>query len=244
MTRATWAVLVPILVGCAVADVGAQAPKPVPAGRTVAAPAGPRPARFEVSVGGWWMSGYDLGDRDAVLTANRVPTGDDFVLFTTSSEVSPAAALDVRFGVLASQSFTVEAAAVTSRPELQTSIAGDFEQGSPEVAVETFDQVAFEGQALWHPRQWAFASGKARPFVAGGLGYLEQLGDNRVRLENGWVYHVGGGLKWLFGAPPTTRRRGVGLRIDARMSWRSGGVDVDETVRTFAGFGGAVFYRF
>jgi hypothetical protein len=190
------------------------------------------------------MNGYGLGERDAVLTGNRVPTGDEFVLFSTSSEVSPAAALDVRFGVFASQSFTVEGALVASRPELHTSLSGDFEQAAPEVAVEQFDQVVFEGQALWHPRQWTFASGKAVPFVAGGLGYLEQLGDNRVRLENGWVYHVGGGLKWLLGQPSAARRRGVGLRLDARMSWRSGGVDVDEAVRSFAGVGGAVFYRF
>lgn len=244
MTRAFGVLIAPLLVAWGVTAAAAQAPTAAPAGRTGAAPARPRPARFEVSVGAWWMSGYGLGERDALLTGNRVPTGDDFVLFRTSSEVSSAAGLDVRMGVLASPSFTVEGAVVASRPELRTSISGDFEQGADEVAVEKFDQVVFEGQALWHPSRWAFSSGRAVPFVAGGVGYLEQLGDNRVRLENGWVYHVGGGLKWAFGAPAATRKRGFGLRLDARMSWRSDGVDVDDTVRTFAGLGGAVFYRF
>ena len=86
--------------------------------------------------------------------------------------------------------------------------------------------------------------GRLTPYVAGGAGYLRQLHEGLTAIEQGHVYHLGGGLT----RDVVTRNRGViraaGLRVDARVYFLSGGISLGNGVVTQGTMTGGLFFRF
>jgi hypothetical protein len=87
--------------------------------------------------------------------------------------------------------------------------------------------------------------GRAIPFVLGGAGYLREVHEGNVLVETGHTYHVGGGAK----IPLSVRRgfvRSLGLRLDGRVYFRSGGADFDdgEPARAFGAAGASLMVEF
>jgi hypothetical protein len=82
------------------------------------------------------------------------------------------------------------------------------------------------------------------PFVAGGAGYLRQLHQGRTFIEQGHVYHLGGGIRhWLI-----ARDRGfikaAGLRADGGVYVFVSGISFDGHPRPQAAASGSVFVAF
>lgn len=203
----------------------------------------PGPPRFELRLGGVWSSGLGLGDREALLTRNTVPTGGDTPLFATSTDLAASLAFDGRLGVVLGPDWRIVAGFSYGRPELRTTISGDVEQRTEAVAVDTFDEYIVDGSIVWSPRRWRFGGGRGVPFVLGGAGYLRQLLSERAVAETGQTYHAGGGVAWGFGRAASTGPR-WGLDAEARLTWRVGGVDVEDKARLAPRWGAGVFVRF
>lgn len=203
----------------------------------------PRAPRFEVQVGGAWSTGLGLGDQQALLTQNGVPAGGDSPLFSTTTELGGAPAFDGRAGFVVHPEWRVVAGFSYGQPELRTTISGDTEQPAPAVAVDRFDEYIVDGSVVWSPRRWRFGGGRGVPFVLGGAGYLRQLLSERTVIETGLTYHVGGGAAWGMGRPSPAGPR-WGVNTEARLTWRVGGVDVEDEVRMAPRFGAGVFVRF
>ena len=55
------------------------------------------------------------------------------------------------------------------------------------------------------------------PFAAAGGGYLRQLHEGQTLVEQGQVYHAGGGLKYWLLTRKVGAVRSAGLRTDARI---------------------------
>jgi hypothetical protein len=92
----------------------------------------------------------------------------------------------------------------------------------------------------------ALRFGSVVPFITGGGAYLRQLHQGRPVVEEGQVFHAGGGINVLLrrGTGFTGRGNATGLRFDARLELRRGGVAFDdETDRGFSA-GGLLFFRF
>ena len=189
----------------------------------------PRARSFELSAGGIGVGPIDFGSTTASLVANQ-SAAPESTLFRAASSIGTGAGLEGRVAFNITRALAVEGGFVWTRATLESRITSDVE-GVPNVTVaQDLDTYFVEASAVWHLNALSFAGGRALPFVAGGAGYLRQLDDEQMltREEAGQVYHAGGGVKYFFMLRRRGFIRGLGLRGDARLYVRSGGIELDQ----------------
>ena len=193
-----------------------------------AAPAGAQPSRgtWELSGGGVFVGGYDLGSATAELTSNTGTSGGPFTFFETDNRVESVSGFVARVGYYVTPAVAVEGGLRFTRPRLASRISADVESAPNITAEETIDQYVFDGSLVWHFGQSTGRRGNVAPFVYGGAGYLRELHEGDALVEEGTEYHAGGGIKWWFGA-----RGRMGIRAEAGLSIRDGGFDFEEKTR-------------
>ena len=177
----------------------------------------------ELDVGAAWLGGVDFGTIDATLTANQSARAP-YTLFKTASSLSPAPGVGAQAGFHLTRVFSVEAAFGYARPSLETAVTADVEGAPDTTAREQLSQFVVDVSGVAH--LWTLQVKRAVPFVLAGGGYLREVHAGNLLDDGGHTYHVGGGLKLPF----LVRRgfvRTVGLRVDARAVFRSGGADLD-----------------
>lgn len=194
----------------------------------------PDAGRIELSGGVVFVGGFDEGDRVARLTANA---GGTFDQFSTSGTLDPAVGVQARLGLFLTRALAIEGGVRWTRPVFAIRITGDTEGGPDTTAEETLNQYIVDGSAVLHFGDRT--SDRTVPFVYGGAGYLRELHEGDALVEEGTEFHVGGGVKFLMGAS-----RRVGVRLEAGLSLRDGGLDVEEKRRTVPVAGGFVFWVF
>jgi hypothetical protein len=217
VTRAV--VLTIALLGLSTA-AGAQTPSPSQPDR-----------RFIVSGGLSWLGGYGLGITTATLRRNEpgTATPDLFTLFQADTSLERTFGLDTRLAYALSPAFEVEVGGAFSQPKVSASISQD-QEGEPVVlSDQQLMQFTLEGSLLWNVAAIDLGP-RAMPYVIGGAGYLRQVDDDRANVETGLVTHIGGGVRyWLTG--DARSRRAFGLRGEARLQFRSGGLEFEDKVR-------------
>jgi len=184
----------------------------------------PRKGSIEVSGGGVYQGGKDLSNQAATLTRNPTTGTGPLQLFTADTSLEPVFGGQFRIGYYLSRAIAVEGGVQYARPRLEVSLSNDFESAPAIVASESVTSYLFTGSLLYH-----FGSGSAlKPFVLGGAGQVRDLHAGDELIETGVEYHAGGGIKSWFGRG----RRKFGIRIDALVSIRDGGVGAEEDRRT------------
>lgn len=215
------------------------------AGGTPAAaqPAEERPTRrIEVDLGGGWLTGAPLGSADATLVANN-PTRQPFRLYTTDSRLGSAPMFHARAGFALTRRWTIEGGIVLGVPELRTSVSGDVEDAPAVTIGERIDQYFIEGSVLVLLDQLRVTP-RTVPFAAAGAGYLRQLHEGLTAIEEGHLYHAGGGIKHWLVARDRGRIRAAGLRADVRLYLLAAGVSFDKGPRPHVATSGSVFVAF
>jgi len=197
--------------------------------------------RVEVTGGLGYFMGARLGDADATLRANASPS-QPFTLFTTETSLRGSLTGDLRVGTWLSRRLGVEGRLGYGRPDVATSVRADAEGAAPITVVERIDQFVIDAGVLF--RLDEMRVGAMVPFAEGGAGYLRQVHEGLALIEEGHVYHLGGGvIRDLF-----TRTHGIvraaGLRADARVYFLAGGVSLDDRITTHGSFSGGLFIRF
>ena len=66
------------------------------------------------------------------------------------------------------------------------------------------------------------------PYVGGDAGYLRELHEGRVAIENGRQYHAAAGLKYRLLERQSGAVKALGVRGEVRMQIRDGGIDLDD----------------
>jgi hypothetical protein len=198
----------------------------------------PRRGMFEVSGGGMFASGFEMGTLTAELTKST-PT-ETFDLFETETTASGFPGAFVRLGYYLSDGVSIEGGMRYARPVLSVRLTGDAESAPDTTAEETLSHYLFEGSLVWHLRHLSFASGRAIPYLAGGGGYIRELHEENQLVETGQEFHALGGLKYWFGSGA----RRFGLRIEGGVSARKKGFDNDDAVRTQPIVFGGLSYLF
>jgi hypothetical protein len=184
----------------------------------------PRTRRVEVSAGAGWTGRASLGDGSADLIRNQNPPSP-YPIFTADSALNAAAGFESRVGYTVTKALVLEAGFSFSKPSLKTAVSGDVENAPPVMASDSVSQYTIEGGIVLHLTRWRLGR-RGVPFVSGGLGYLRQLHEGRALVETGQVYSVGGGLKYVWVERSAGVVKGLGLRADARMLIRRGGIDL------------------
>lgn len=182
----------------------------------------PRPSsgpRFDLSVGAGFLGGSDFGDADADL---RGRSGQPLELFSTTSRLGASVPLEVRVGFPLGSRYALELRGIWARPEIETTIGGDFE-GAPGVTVaERINLYAIDAGLLV-----AFAQARPRtlvPFLSGGAGVAGAVHEGLTLLETGAIYRGGGGLKYPLAMRTSGRVNAIGIRADAAFVVMTGGV--------------------
>jgi hypothetical protein len=190
-----------------------------------------RAHRATVIAGVTWSGSYPIGSRNAILRSSAVgATPPPFTLFSSASTVDSIAGVEGRVGFTFTSNLAVEVGGAFARPKVSTEIAADPEAASQLLEGEELQQYLFDAGAVW---QLPFRLGRRmRPFVSGGFGYLRQLHQDRTLIEQGQIYYAGGGLRyWMRGGDGV--KRSLGLRADARATWRKDGIDFENRMRLF-----------
>ena len=209
-----------------------------------AARAQPAPAagwgRIEASFGGMWLGHQPLGRADANETT---PSGGALKIFTSASELAKVAGIEGRFAVRLARSVEAEVQGSYAAPQLKVALSGDSESAANVTAIETVQQFTIGVGAAWYVPTRALGS-RLIPFVTGGLGQLRQMHQDRVLLETGRYFQVGGGVKGFF----VSRSRGfvnaIGARLDVRALVRRDGVAFDDRGHASPSVGVSAFVRF
>jgi hypothetical protein len=200
--------------------------------------------RLEITAGGAWWDGYDLGQRRASITGPQAPTGQDVTLFDTDVAIRPGPGAEVRVGWRLFRGVYAEATGGIGVNEVEARVSGDIEQAPAVTLSSTLTQITIDGGAVVELPALRTPAGNLVPFVAGGAGYLRQVHEDRVLIETGRTFHVGAGVKWR---SPALRPRGLVQRLivraDARLVSRSGGVDVGDERRNYITVSGGVGVR-
>lgn len=191
----------------------------------------PRPHHVTLSAGALWSGPYAIGDSTAVLRSNAPgATPAPFTLFSTKSTIDQTAGVLVNAGVTLTPSITVEGGGSFSRPALSTEISQDAEQAVAAGATASLQQFVIDAGVVWYlPVR---LGSRARWFASGGGGYLRQLHEERTMVETGRVFYAGTGVNiWLRGGHGPTKS--LGVRGDARINWRSDGIEFESQTRAF-----------
>jgi hypothetical protein len=194
-----------------------------------------------VSVGVTMSGSHPVGDTTATLRSNGPGTPPPLPLLRAESEIGRAGLFDARLAVALGRSIAAEVGATYGAPTLGVRFTGDAEAGESASSSEKLSEFGVEVN-VFHLLALRLGP-RLRPHVLAGGGYLRQLHEGRVRLETGSTMHAGGGvLYWFRGGPAVGS--GLGLRAEARLTRRSGGIEFANrsriyptaTVLAFVGF--------
>ena len=201
-------------------------------------PPGFRPGRLMVAGGGAMASGYPIGDVTATLRRNALGVPPPFTLVRAESELDRAVGVDARAAYALTRAFAVEVAGTYSKPRLAVTISQDGEAGDAPSLSEGISQYVIDVSGIYLlPIN---VGRRARTYAIGGAGYLRQLHEGRLLVETGATIQFGAGASyWLGGGD--RKRRGWGLRGEARFVRRVGGVDFEDQARSFPSFSFLVF---
>jgi hypothetical protein len=216
-------------------------------------PLAPRPAhaqsaadrpvrRIEIAAGGGALGGGDLGSTDANLRGNDT-TLRPYRLFKVASRFGSAPLVEARTGLAFNRRWGVEGVFVFSHPQLRSAISGDVEGAPPRAVVERIDQYFVEGSFVLMLENLRLGS-RTVPFVAGGAGYLRQLHEGETVIEEGHLYHLGGGIKHWMLARDRGIIRAAGLRADGRVYLLADGLAFRRRSRPQAAISGGLFVSF
>jgi hypothetical protein len=184
----------------------------------------PHTGSVEVSGGGIYQGGTDLSSQAATLTRNPITGSGSLELFQADTSLEPVFGAQFRIGYYLSSAVAIEGSVQFARPRLEVSLSDDFEDAPQIVASESVTSYLFTGSLVYH----FGARSPLKPFLLAGAGQVRDLHAGEALIETGVEYHAGGGIKSWFG----TGRRKFGIRIDALVSIRDGGVGADEDRRT------------
>ena len=189
--------------------------------------AAPGPKRFTVSAGLIANGGYELGDRNAELRGNSGTGATTFTLFHADGAMERVAGFEARFAYALSRALSIEVGGTTSRPDVNVTIEQDVESSGTTLVAETLSQYSVDVGGLFK-LPWPRQTPRLQPYVIGGAGYLRQLHEDRLLVETGHTIFGGGGVQYAF----RTRGYPLGVRAEARLVRRVGGIDFEDKSRS------------
>jgi hypothetical protein len=193
--------------------------------------------RLQVEAGGAWLGSVDFG---SAVAGETTPTGGTRPLFSTSSLLAGAPAIEGRVGWRLTPDLMAAAELSLAHPELRISTSADDENAPPVTVSESVAQYMVGGAIVY---RLPFGS-RIRPFVVGGAGYLRQLHEGATLVQTGRYYEFGGGVMVPLAAHDRAPVKAIGLRVDARALIRVNGVSIDESPHLAPVAGASLYLRF
>lgn len=187
--------------------------------------------KYEVAAGVRFVGPEPLGKVDATESNAG---GGTFRLFTADSTLDALLGFEARLGIRVSPALRIETTGSYGASNLKIALSADVENAATVTATERIAQFTIEGAAVMELTRWHVGAHGA-PFISGGAGYVRALHEDRILVDEGVLWHAGGGVNLVL-------RGALGLRIDARALFQSGVVNDGVHVRPVLGV--SAFVRF
>jgi hypothetical protein len=203
---------------------------------------------LEFAIGGRWIASHGVSGTDAEATT---PSGGQLTLFTTDSSMGSTPAVEARLGFRLSSRAWLAVVGGYGVTSLRTRVSDDVE-GVADVTIESGATEFTVGGLVTLELGRRPRRGRSVPILFGGAEFVRDVHEERQVAESGSLMHAGFGLDYHLGsfgsatARPARRRRlkDLALRIDGRVSFRSGGASPDDGVHVAPGFGVLVAFRY
>lgn len=200
--------LLAILLTCLTlpAAVAAQTPGPTT----------PRePPRVVLDAGAVWIGGGGAGSAEATYTR---ADGTAYPLFTMTRRQSGGMGVGGHLLVRVTSRWWVEAHGSVTAPALRVELSRDGEAADA-TAGQTVTQFLAGGGVLY-----GFRPGRTvQPFARVAVSWLRHLSDDQTLYMDGAAGDLGGGVQYVW-RPTPGHFKGYGLRLDAWLSVRDGGL--------------------
>jgi hypothetical protein len=181
----------------------------------------------EIDLGAVWTRGGAYGSANANLTT---PAGTPQPLFTAATSLGAEIALDARLAFRVAGPLRAEVSGTWGRADLRSHITGDFEGAAPVTVSDRLTVFTIQGAGIWYFHR----RGKLEPFVRAGAGWMRELTTDAALAGDGRIANAGAGVKyWWFERDRGWLKR-LGLRSDARVVGRFGGLELGTKDRLIA----------
>jgi len=191
--------------------------------------------KYEVAAGVRFVGPEPLGKVDATETN---AAGGTFRLFTADSTLDALLGFEARLGIRVSPALRIETTGSYGASNLKIALSSDVENAATVTATERIAQFTIEGAAVMELTRW-HVGGHGAPFISGGAGYVRALHEDRILVDEGVLWHVGGGVNLVLRSSPGGA---LGLRLDAHALFESGVVNDGVHARPVLGV--SAFVRF
>jgi hypothetical protein len=200
------------------------------------------PGRLELGATVEWFGPSDLGDRTPTLVGNPAERSTPLPLFTTNGQQNPAVGLGAILGWRLARRVTIQGGFTVGWPGIELTTTDDVEREGETTSEGRLTEYLFDGGIVFD--LGTGNTGKWRPFVSGGGGYLRQVHDGGTVIESGSVFYGGGGVKYRLRATPARRLKSVELRLQGRLLMRDGGFSLDDGRRASLNVGAGLVAAF
>ena len=175
----------------------------------------------------WGRPGSAAGHSGRPTPISRRRPADRSPCFRSRITLGIETALEAHLAFRLVSRLRAEVTGTWGQAELRARVTGDLEGAAPVTVTNRLRMVTVQGAGIWYFKR----RGKWEPFLRGGAGWMRQLTADYALAGDGTIANAGIGVKyWWF-----ERNRGllerVGLRSDARVVGRFGGLEVGTTTR-------------
>ena len=181
-----------------------------------------RPANklhLQIDAGVAWTGGGSYGSASADLTR---PDGGSQPLFVVSNELGAEVAMDVHLSFHAMGRLRTEITGSLGRADARARVSGDAEGAASITAANRLTIVTIQGAGVWTLRR----RGHKEPFFRAGAGWMRELTNDNSLAGDGTIFNAGAGVKYWWIERPRGSLKMLGLRVEARLVGRFGGLDV------------------
>ena len=180
----------------------------------------PLPQRsYDLSFGGTWTLPASVGETSLEYIDSG---GNVFTVFDAKNRFGHGFGFDVNLGFRLARKLFAEAAGAWTHVPLEVQITNDVEAGEDVTVSESASRFAVGGALRVH-----LSEGRTEWFVRGGASWMREVAAGSALTADGTLIDAGVGF-----IRALTRRPGgmlkVGLRVEGRLSFRSGGLTLGE----------------
>jgi len=193
---------------------------------------------FELSTGAWWLGPMGFSTPDAFEVGR---TGDESPLFSAESGVDGSFGVGIVAAFRLNTRWQVETGAIYARPSLSVHLHEDAEDADDVTAEESLHRIQVDAGIVV---RLGSDDRRNQPFVTAGASYLRELHEGQTLAANGQGMYAGGGFRRVLKATPGAFIDTMGLRFDARILVRGGGVNLDGGTHVTAAGAAALFLGF
>ena len=186
-----------------------------------AAQAIPPPAQrsADLSFGGTWTLPVAVGETSLEYLDNN---GNVFTVFDAKNRFGQGFGLDVNLGFKLARRLFAEGGGAWTHVPLEAQITNDVEAGEDVTVSESASRFAVGGALRVH-----LSEGRTEWFVRGGASWMREVAAGSALTADGTLMDAGVGVIHALTRRPNGLLR-VGLRLEGRLSFRSGGLTLGE----------------